>query len=160
LARSGTSDMLDIGWSELALIAVVALMVIGPKDLPRALYTLGKWTRAARKVTREFQKHVDDMMREADLEDVRKNLKQVQAVNVKKQIQDTIDPKGEIKSALDPTENSDTIAKPKGSAKATEPTAAVEPPRSGITAEVEGRDAVDGRRASTTAEAAPAEKTS
>src|SRR3546814_18393534 len=81
--RDGSSEMLDIGWSELAVIAVVALLVIGPKDLPRALYTVGKWMRAARKVTRDFQKHVDDMMREAELAEARKGLQQARTLNVR-----------------------------------------------------------------------------
>lgn len=93
--------MLDIGWSELAVIAVIALLVIGPKDLPRALYTVGKWMRAARKVTRDFQKHVDDMMREAELDEVRKGLNQVQNLNVRKKIQEAVDPTGELKRAFD-----------------------------------------------------------
>src|SRR3546814_1601175 len=87
--------MLDIGWSELAVIAVVALLVIGSKDLPRALYTVGKWMRAARKVTRDFQKHVDEMMREAELDEVRKGLQQAQYLNVRKQIENTLDPRSD-----------------------------------------------------------------
>src|SRR3546814_130457 len=125
--------MLDIGWSELAVIAVVALLVIGPKDLPRALYTVGKWMRAARKVTRDFQKHVDDMMREAELDEVRKGLQQAQNLNVRKQIENTIDPKGELKNAFDPTRNSGPAAGPATSATEAE-SAAKEPPRSGLAA--------------------------
>ena len=64
--------MLDIGWPEFAVILIVALLVIGPRDLPRALYTVGKWVRSARKVANEFQRHVDDMMREAELDDLKK----------------------------------------------------------------------------------------
>ena len=47
--------MFDIAWSELGVIAVVALVVIGPKDLPRVLRTMGQWTSKARSMAREFQ---------------------------------------------------------------------------------------------------------
>lgn len=92
--------MFDIGWPELAVIIVVALVVIGPKDLPKALYTVGKWVRAARKVTGDFQRHVDDMMRDTELDEMRKTVQKAGQINVKKQIEDSIDPKGELKSTL------------------------------------------------------------
>ncbi|MEO3431639.1 Sec-independent protein translocase protein TatB [Inquilinus sp. CAU 1745] len=92
--------MFDIGWPELAVIIVVALVVIGPKDLPKALYTVGKWVRAARKVTGDFQRHVDDMMRETELDEMRKTVQKAGQLNIKKQIEDSIDPEGELKSTL------------------------------------------------------------
>ena len=95
--------MLDIGWPEFAVVLIVALLVIGPRDLPRALYTVGKWVRSARKVAHEFQRHVDDMMREAELDDLKKGVQAARNLNVKKQLQDAIDPTGDLKSALDPT---------------------------------------------------------
>jgi sec-independent protein translocase protein TatB len=58
--------MFDFAWSELALIAVVALVVIGPKDLPRVLKVVGYWVRKARGVAREFQGSIDQMIREDD----------------------------------------------------------------------------------------------
>ena len=59
--------MFDIGWSEMAVILMVALIVIGPKDLPRVARTIGKWTGKARAMAREFQRSLDDMAREAEL---------------------------------------------------------------------------------------------
>ncbi len=59
--------MLDIGWSEMAVIALLALVIIGPKDLPRVMRTMGKWAHKARSVSREFQSGIDDMIREAAL---------------------------------------------------------------------------------------------
>ena len=56
--------MFDIAWSELGVIAVVALIVIGPKDLPKVLRTIGQWTAKARSMAREFQSGIDDMVRE------------------------------------------------------------------------------------------------
>ena len=56
--------MFDIAWSELALIGGVALLVIGPKDLPKVMRSMGRWTRKARLLAGEFQRNLDDMMRE------------------------------------------------------------------------------------------------
>ena len=64
--------MFDIGWGELLVIAVVALVVIGPKDLPYALRTLGQWASKARALAREFQNHVDDLIRESEVSDMKR----------------------------------------------------------------------------------------
>lgn len=103
--------MLDIGWPEFAVILFVALLVIGPRDLPKALYTAGKWVRSARKVAREFQRHVDDAMREAELEDLKKGVDQARKLNVKKQIGKLIDPEDELKDAFDPKAGTPPVKK-------------------------------------------------
>src|SRR5215470_4469986 len=64
--------MFDIGWSEMLIIGVVALVVIGPKELPGALKTFAFWMRQARKLAREFQAGVDDMIRQAELNEAKK----------------------------------------------------------------------------------------
>lgn len=64
--------MLDIGWDELLLIAVVALVVIGPKDLPRVLYKVGQWVGKARGMARHMRAGFDTMVREAELEEMQK----------------------------------------------------------------------------------------
>jgi sec-independent protein translocase protein TatB len=95
--------MLDIGWPELFLILVIALIVIGPRDLPRAMHTVGKWVKRARVMTAEFQRHVDDMVREADMEEVRE-LKKFTKVNkhtIASEIGKSIDPGGEIAKGTD-----------------------------------------------------------
>ena len=88
--------MFDIGWPEFVVLLVVALLVLGPRDLPKALYQVGKWVKAARKVTREFQRHVDDMVRESELEDVKKGVQAARGFNVKKQVENLIDPDGDL----------------------------------------------------------------
>ncbi len=93
--------MFDIAWSELLLIAVVALVVIGPKDLPKAIFTFGKWVRKARVVAREFQTHIDDMMRETELDELRREALKTRDMNIKKMVEDTIDPTGEVGKAFD-----------------------------------------------------------
>ena len=62
--------MFDIGYSELLLIAVVALVVIGPKDLPNVMRTVGHWVGKARGMARHFRSGIDTMMREAELEEM------------------------------------------------------------------------------------------
>ena len=69
--------MFDIAWSELGLIGAVALIVIGPKDLPKVMRTLGQWTRRARLLASEFQNNFDDMVRQAELADLKKQVEKV-----------------------------------------------------------------------------------
>ena len=64
--------MFDIGYSELLVIAVVALIVIGPKDLPRVMRTVGHWVGRARGMARHFRSGIDTMMRESELEEMEK----------------------------------------------------------------------------------------
>lgn len=62
--------MFDIGYSELLIIAIVALIVIGPKDLPRAMRTVGNLVGRARGMARHFRSGIDTMMREAEMEEM------------------------------------------------------------------------------------------
>jgi sec-independent protein translocase protein TatB len=82
----------DIGWPELMVIGVVALVVIGPKDLPAALRVAGYWVRKARTMSREFQSSVEQMLREAELEDVRRELKSVTDINLDHEVNKIMDP--------------------------------------------------------------------
>src|SRR5512138_3879780 len=88
--------MFDIGWSEMAVIALVALIVIGPKDLPKAMKTAAQWMRKARSLTREFQSGIDEMVREAELEDARKALEATRRGNLERTISNAVDPEGEM----------------------------------------------------------------
>src|SRR3954469_13831525 len=69
--------MFDIGWSELVVIAVVALIAIGPKELPAVLRTVGQWMRKARKMASEFQGQFQEAMREAEMADLKKSFDEV-----------------------------------------------------------------------------------
>ena len=69
--------MLDLGWSEISIIAVVALFVIGPKDLPKALRTLGHYGGKVRGLAREFRSSVDEVVREAELDEVKNQIQSV-----------------------------------------------------------------------------------
>jgi sec-independent protein translocase protein TatB len=67
--------MFDFGWSELLLVAAVALLVIGPKDLPVAMRAIGKWVGKARAMTRHVRAGFDEMVRQAELEEMEKEWK-------------------------------------------------------------------------------------
>lgn len=93
--------MFDFAWTELALIAVVALIVIGPKDLPRVMRTVGFWVRKARAVAHEFQGSLEQMARDAELDEVREHVEKATRFNFDETIAKHVDPHGELKTALD-----------------------------------------------------------
>ena len=66
--------MFDIGWQEIFILAVIALIVIGPKDLPGAVRTITRGLRKARSVARDLREGMDDVVREAEMEDLTKTL--------------------------------------------------------------------------------------
>jgi len=66
--------MFDISWTEFLLIGVVALIVIGPKELPAVLRTLGQWTRRVRSMAADFQGQFQEAMREAEMADLKKQV--------------------------------------------------------------------------------------
>src|SRR5580692_10178673 len=69
--------MFDIGWSEIVVIAVVALIAIGPKELPGVLRMVGQWMGKARKMAAEFQGQFQEAMREAEMADLKKSFDEV-----------------------------------------------------------------------------------
>ena len=87
--------MFDIGWSELVLIGVVALIVIGPKELPGMLRSWGKWMAKMRGMASEFRGHVDEMVRQSELDEVKKQLESAPGLDLQ-----ALDPTKEIKSAI------------------------------------------------------------
>ena len=62
--------MFDVGFDEMLLVAIVAIVVIGPKDLPRAMRTVGRWVAKMRRMSGYFRSGVETMIREAELEDM------------------------------------------------------------------------------------------
>ena len=72
--------MFDIGWSELVVIAVVALIAIGPKELPGVLRMVGQWMGKARKMAAEFQGQFQEAMREAEMADIKKSFDEVKDI--------------------------------------------------------------------------------
>jgi|SRR5271165_2503389 len=96
--------LFDLGWSEILLIGTVALVFIGPKDLPKALRVAGYWVRKARTLSREFQSGIDQMIREAELEEMRQDLKKAAEFDLNKEFHNTIDPTGSLRESLKPPE--------------------------------------------------------
>jgi sec-independent protein translocase protein TatB len=93
--------MFDFAWTEIALIGVVALVAIGPKDLPVAIKTVAGMIKKARRMAGEFQGHFDEMVREANLGDVRSQIDEIRNFDVKGAIEKSIDKDGSIRSTFD-----------------------------------------------------------
>lgn len=96
--------LFDLGWSEILLIGTVALVFIGPKDLPKAMRVAGYWVRKARTLSREFQGSIDQMIREAELDEMRQELKKAAEFDLDKEFHNTIDPTGSLSESLKPPE--------------------------------------------------------
>jgi sec-independent protein translocase protein TatB len=92
--------MFDFAWSEIGLIAAVALILIGPKDLPVAIRTITDMIKKARRMASEFQTHVDEMMREADLHEVRQSINEIRNFDFKGEFERTVDPDRSIRDTF------------------------------------------------------------
>ena len=97
--------MFDFAWSEIALIGGVALVLIGPKDMPVAIKAITSAIKKARRMAAEFQTHVDDMVRDADLHEVRDGIRQIRSMDIRGTIARAVDTDGSIRKTLmeDPT---------------------------------------------------------
>lgn len=84
--------MLDVGWTELLVIAIVLIVVVGPKDLPPMIRAFGRTMANLRKVTGEFRTQFDQALKEADMDDVRKTIGDVQSLNPSSALRDAINP--------------------------------------------------------------------
>ena len=84
--------MFDIGWTEMLVIAVVMIVVVGPKDLPRMLRTFGRTTAKLRSMAGDFQKQFNEALREAELEDVKKSVDELKNLNPASQIKKQLNP--------------------------------------------------------------------
>jgi sec-independent protein translocase protein TatB len=93
--------MFDFSWSEIFVIGVVALVLIGPKDMPVAVRAIARVLKKMRRMAGEFQGHVDDMMRDADLGDVQSTLRDLRGMNVKGAINRFVDADGSVSRAFD-----------------------------------------------------------
>jgi sec-independent protein translocase protein TatB len=87
--------MLDIGWTEILVITVIALFVVGPKDIPKALRTVGVWLGKLKSLSREFQNTVEEAVRDSELDEVKKQIQSAKS-DFTKGMTDTIDSEGEL----------------------------------------------------------------
>jgi len=99
--------MFDLAWSEIALIVVVALIVIGPKDLPTAIKGIAAWIQKGKTMIRDFRSQADDLVKEANLQEVRSQIQDVRSTisdirnfDLKGMVDKTVDPDGTLKSSL------------------------------------------------------------
>ncbi len=92
--------MFDFAWSEIAIIGVVALIAIGPKDMPVAIRAVTNAVKKARKMAGEFQTHVDEMVREANLDEVKNQINEIRNFDLKDTIEKAVDPDGAIRDAF------------------------------------------------------------
>ncbi len=92
--------MFDFNWSEIALIGVVALVFIGPKDMPTAIRGVSNLLKKGRKLAAEFQTHVDAMMRDADLGEARESFRELRSMNLRGQVMKALDSDGALRRTL------------------------------------------------------------
>ena len=124
--------MFDIGWTEMLVIAIVMIVVVGPKDLPKMLRTFGRTTAKMRSMAGDFRKQFDDAMREAELEEVKSTIDSVRKMN----------PAADVKKALNPMEKAaadvraglEKTLKPSPPPQASPVAQPVEPAKTGATA--------------------------
>ncbi len=148
--------MFDFAWSEIALVVVVAVIFIGPKDLPVAIKAVTEMIKKARRMAGEFQTHVDEMVREADLHEVRDSINQIRNFDFKGTVERAVDPDGSLRSTfasnpLEPTQSapSEPVADSTAEAEVIEAHSGVELTRP------EGVDTVEGAGAGAEPENAP-----
>ncbi len=91
--------MFDLSWSHIGLFVVIALLVLGPKELPNAIRTGAQLLRAGRKLAGEFRSGMDELMKEAELEETRRSIKAAVSEGIDK-MEEHVDSTGELKSAL------------------------------------------------------------
>jgi sec-independent protein translocase protein TatB len=123
--------MFDFSWSELLLIGVVALIFIGPKELPGVLRTLGQWMAKVRRMAGDFQNQFHDAMREAELADLKK---EVDAMAAQATSYSHFDPMAEARKDLENTQReieSAVAGTPAGESPAAKETPADEPSLAG-----------------------------
>ena len=116
--------MFDIGWGELLVIGIVALIAIGPKELPTLFRTLGQWTNKLRRMASEFQSQFQEAMREAELADIKK---QVDDMTSQAQSYASFDPVAEVRRELDSTQQQIESAMAEKPAPTTSPLVGAEP---------------------------------
>ena len=86
--------MFSFGWSEIALVVIIIVIVVGPKEIPNLLKQLGSFSKSLKKVSREFKKSLNDLAEETDLKDVTKSLSDIKDLkgnlDIKKELAEEI----------------------------------------------------------------------
>lgn len=97
--------MFDIGWTEMLVIAVIMIVIVGPKDLPKMLRTFGRTTAKMRSMAGDFQRQFNEALKEAELDDVKKSIDSLKGLNPANEIKKQLNPfekaASDIRSGLD-----------------------------------------------------------
>ncbi len=128
--------MLEVGWTEMLVIAIVMIVVVGPKDLPNMLRTFGRFAAKARGMAGDFQRQFNEALKEAELDDVKKSVDSLRGLNPAAQIRKQLNPfeqaaadvRAGVESATKPTP-----AEPPKVESADAPAQAAEPLKNGAT---------------------------
>jgi len=91
--------MFSFGWSEIALTAIIVIIVVGPKEIPNLLKQIGSFSKSIKKISREFKKSLNDIAEESDLKDVKDQISEIK--NIKENLDPTQDIKNELNSIKD-----------------------------------------------------------
>ena len=91
--------MFSFGWSEIALTAIIVIIVVGPKEIPNLLKQIGHFSKSIKKISREFKKSLNDIAEESDLKDVKDQISEIK--NIKENLDPTKDIKKELSSIKD-----------------------------------------------------------
>lgn len=131
--------MFDIGWTEMLVIAVVMIVVVGPKDLPKMLRTFGKMTAKMRGMASDFQKQFNEALKEAELDEVKKSVDSLRDMNPATQVKKALNPfekaaadvRAGIQTAMAPkpatTSTTETASTAAAAAAVAKPSDALEP---------------------------------
>lgn len=92
--------MFDIGWVEMMVVIIVLIIVIGPKDLPVVLHTMGQWVARARAMARSFQDSIEEMARDSGIDEVREDMRSIRDFRLDETVEKTIDPEGEFREGI------------------------------------------------------------
>ena len=127
--------MFDIGWTEMLVIAIILIVVVGPKDLPNMLRTFGRTTAKLRGMAADFQKQFNEALKEAELDDVKKSVDSLKSLNPAAEIRKQLNPFEQ--AAADVRSGVEAAMKPKPAADPVTPTASTpqdtEPLKNGAT---------------------------
>ncbi|TIR25938.1 MAG: twin-arginine translocase subunit TatB [Mesorhizobium sp.] len=113
--------MFEVGWSELLVIAVVMIVVVGPKDLPNMLRTFGRTAAKLRAMAGDFQKQFNEALKEAELDDVKSSIDSLRSLNPMNEVRKQLNPFEQ--AAADVRAGVDTMMKPKPAADPAAPAA-------------------------------------
>ncbi|AID30538.1 sec-independent protein translocase protein TatB [Mesorhizobium sp. USDA 4775] len=127
--------MFEVGWTEMLVIAIVMIVVVGPKDLPNMLRTFGRTTAKLRSMAADFQKQFNEALKEAELDDVKKSVDELRGLSPVAEIRKQLNPFEQ--AAADVRAGVDAAMKPKPAADPATPAAstpqAAEPLKNGAT---------------------------